>query len=439
MFKKSLAILLLFCTQNLIGCTKNKEDSASTDGQYFIKSLGDSVDAKDVKGNVPFKNISKSQSNYDHRNGSLEAKLSTLKKHKLNGGWNYDIKMFSTPTVTQNGFILINDEGIINSIEDRDSNLKWTTKFFNKPTLCSNLSSTIQDNIVVVSCGTNVLSGFDTTNGKKLWSTELDMAVGSKPLIIKVNTHGYIFIFSKNDAVYSLDLESGELLWFVPSVMNVENKNISETKPTLFNGRFIIQQTADDQIRLIGMYDGSVDWIGSVSNTREYVKGKDFVNTYGNIALDIKDMYITNSDGFIVKMEIGKDKPEWMTPMITSKPVWLLNDRVFGINDMGVLFALSKADGKTLWSYKLNPTMISKNKGLFKSGSSYDEIYYSAPIVIDNKILILSSKNQLFLITPEDGEIIEQKDFKENIFGQQIVHNGKIYVLINNGNAIVGL
>jgi outer membrane protein assembly factor BamB len=436
MFKKSLAILMLFCTQNLIGCTKSKEDLASKDGQYFIKSLGDAIDGKDVKGNVPLRDITKSQSDYDHRNGSLDAKLSNLQKYNVNGGWNHDIVISSTPTFTQNAFILINDQGIINYIGSEDNSLKWSKKFFSKPTFCSNLASEINNNIIVASCGTNVLSAFDAINGKKLWSTELDMAVGSKPLIIDDSS---VVVFSKNDAVYSLDLKSGELLWFIPSIANVENKNIAETKPILFNGQFVVQQTADDQVRLIDKYTGSIDWVGNISNTNRYVKGKDFVNTYGNIALDAKSMYLTNSDGCVVKMEVGKDKPEWIQAMVTSKPVWLLHDRVLGINDMGMIFALSKSDGKVLWSFKLNPVITSKSNRLFNSGNSYDEIYYSAPIVIDNKILILSSKNQLFLINPEDGEIIEQKNFNNNIFGQPIVYNGKIYVLINNGNAIVGL
>ena len=45
----------------------------------------------------------------------------------------------------------------------------------------------------------------------------------------------------------------------------------------------------------------------------------------------------------------------------------------------------------------------------------------------------------LFLVNTEGGKIIEQKQFKESIFGQPIVNEGKVYVLVNNGNAIVVL
>ena len=436
MFKKSLAILLLFFTPSLIGCTKHKEDLSSIDGQYFVKSLGSMVDKKDFKQNIPFKNTSASKGNYDYRNGSLEAKLSGLQKYRINGAWNQDIKIFSTPTFIKNGFVSVNDKGAIHFIEG-EKNLKLITQFFSKPNLCSNLSSDFKDDILVVSCGTNILSGFDLTNGKKLWSIELDMSIGSKPLITE---DGIVIIFSKSDSVYSIDLKSGELLWLVPSIVKTQNKNISETKPILFN-QYIIQQTADDQIRAINIVSGSIDWISSISNTREYVKGKDFTNEYSNIALDPKDesIYLNNGDGFVIKIKIGKDKPEWIVPMISSKPLWLLNDRVFGINDMGMLFAISKEDGKILWSYELNEKVKPKSKGGFENRYTYDDVYYSAPVIIDNKILILSSKNQLFLVNPEDGKIIEQKQFKESIFGQPIVNEGKVYVLVNNGNAIVVL
>lgn len=426
MFKKLLATIAIVAA--ITGCEKKKESLSNRDGNYFVESLGNKIELGTSQGKISLNSKDESAS-YNYRVGSLDADLSGEKEYSLGSSWNAKVRIFSEGTFTNRGLVFVNDKGEI-SLVKLGEKIEWKKDFFDRKGFCSKLSLAVKDDLLALSCGTKSVVGFDLAEGKKLWQTPLDYAVASQPLFFKEK----VVVFSDSDGVYALDAKLGEVLWFVPGIINQKNKTILETKPILVKEQYIIQQTADDQIRAIDINSGEVTWQVNASVKNNYVKGKDFTNHYSHFSFSEDNLYFTNSDGFVVKIRLGNAKPEWIVPMVISKPLWSFHSAIFGVTDLGVLTAISKSDGRVIWSINLVEQIKGKKSDVKED---YDEIEFSAPIVINNKLLVVSSNNKLLSFDPINGKMLDVR--KTNGFGQPFVHKGKIYLITNNGNKIIEL
>lgn len=388
----------------LCSCSNKKEDFSKEPGKYFIHSL-------ESNNNI----IQNRILNVQEKQPFIE--------YNISGTQNRNIQLVSEPVFIENDIITLNDSGELMRVEIQHSlKIKWKNKFFAQKEFCSNMSLAVKENLVIATCGTNVVKAFDIHNGKEIWNTILDTAISSKPVF----TNDFIILFAKNDAAYALKFSTGELLWFIPSIANINHKTLTPNVPVIVQNK-IIQQTASDQVRSINVSNGGIEWTMNIGNTIEYTKGKEFLNAYNHIVVEGNNIYCVNSDGAVVKLKIGSYTLNWAQNLMISGELMLLDDKIIGINDLGQIIAISKSSGKTIWINNLNDKK--------KSTEPYNAVSYSKPIEYDGKIIVLSSNNRLMFIHSENGGIVETRSL--NAFGQPFVYNNKIYVLTNNGGKLI--
>lgn len=428
---------LILAVMLISGCNEKIADLAPKGGKYFLDSLGDNINQNDIEQGIALKI---SDSDYNYRYGSLNGKLSGIPQtHRITNDVKDNVSLYSIPAVEGDNMVILNSSGILTKFKiiQEDKLVKVWQQSLNIG-FASELSVGIKDGLVIVSCGSNSIMSFDLETGKEIWKTQVDSPIGSKPLF----TNDTLVFFAKNDAAYAINHNSGELHWYLPNTINRYNRSLFSTTPLLIDG-YIVQQTYDDQVRFINPKNGQVELIVYIGNLYKNVKGREFLNHYGNIAYDKYDkaLYLTNSSGAIVKLKIGSNQPDWIMPAIVSKPIWLLDNIILTVNDLGSIVALSKSDGKVIWSKNIIKKLIdtSNEKDIFGNPKPYNEISLTPPIVIDNKIIVISSNHKLIIISPENGRILAIKNYKENIFGLAFTHNNKVYIIKDNGRTIMQL
>lgn len=429
--KYSLLIGLLINT----GCSEKKSHLAPENGKYYIQSLGDNVNQKTLEQSIVVKS---SDSNIKYRAGSLNGKLSdNIVVNRISGQSQEDINVFAVPSISGNDIITLTGSGkLIKSTILPNGKISkiWEKTIYSG--FCSNISLGSNENIILATCGDNSIKGFNVENGSELWKLDIDSPIVSQPSFVGGST----IFFGKNDSVYSVNYISGELQWYLSNTINSSNRSLYPAAPLLVE-KYIIQQSYDDQVRAINVENGQIEWLADISSGN--VKGKEFLNYYGNIAYDMTEstLYLNNSSGEIVKLKIGSDNPQWIKPSIVSKPLWLLDNIILAVNDLGSIVALSKADGTTIWSNDILKKIIKKgeDKDFFGKQKPYNEISLTPPIVIDNQIILMTSNGKLIIVSPENGRILSVKNLNKNVFGSPFVHNNKIYVITRNGREIIQL
>lgn len=429
--------LLIISTILISGCNTKATDFVPEGGKYFVDSLSENVERKDVEQTITLS----LNHGYDipYRYGSLSANITGIGKiYSISKYVNDHINIYSEPSIIGDNLIILNNSGILTKFKITSDNkiLKiWQRSL--EVDSASESSTGVKDNVVVIS-SSNTIIGLDLESGKQIWSTQIDSTIGSKPLFI----NNIVVFIAKNDAAYAIDYKSGRLEWYLPNIINKHNRALFSITPILIDN-YIVQQTYDDQIRFINHTNGQVEFITTINNQYKHVKGKEFLNHYGNIAYDSyeKVLYLNNSNGEIVKLRIGANQPDWIIPSIVSKPLWLLDNIIISLNDLGDIAALSKSDGKIIWSNNIIKKITNKNneKDIFGKLKPYNTISFTPPIVIDGEIIIISSNNKLIRISPENGTILDVKDYQNDIFGLPFIHNNKVFIIKNNGSTIMQL
>jgi outer membrane protein assembly factor BamB len=95
----------------------------------------------------------------------------------------------------------------------------------------------------------------------------------------------------------------------------------------------------------------------------------------------------------------------------TPSPV-AVGDRVYVLNDAGVLSCGDTRDGKRLWQLRL--------KGPISA----------TPVVAENRMLVVSEKGlaQVVDLSKDEGEVIAERDLGETVLGTPAIAHGAIYV-----------
>lgn len=432
-----LRYAFLFTAILTSGCSEKKVDQTAGHGKYFVQSLGENLNQKNIEESTIVNIVN---GNYEYRYGSINAKLLNNPISSRVSRYVYDhIDSVSIPTISHDTITSLNTDGkLIKSRILSNGKLSkiWDKKIYSG--ICNDLSVALNNGLLITTCGSNIIKAFDFENGKDLWSTEVDNSITSNALF----TENLAVFFAKNDAVYALNYNSGKIQWYVPNIINANNRSLFSAVPLLVDG-YVIQQTYDDQVRAINALNGQVEWVMSVGNQYKNVKGKEFLNHYGNLTYDeiAKTLYLNNSSGAIVKVKIGSNKPDWVVPAVVSKPVWLLDNIILAVDDLGSVVAFSKADGKKIWYNNILQKIIKKgdDKDIFGKPKPYNEISLTPPVVVNGKIIVISSNKKLIIISPENGRVLEIKNYSQNIYGQPFSHDGKLYVMTDNGRTIIQL
>ena len=403
---------LIFCTI-LTGCN-SKQDLTSENGEYFISSLG---------SNIAMQTHTQLDNNFNNEKDNIIL----IANYNLYNSRNKNIRINTTPLFTNNLLVILNDEGYI-SAYNQELKKQWRINFFdaveNKEKFCSNLTLQTNQHIIVGSCGTNVLAAFDINTGAKLWSQTLDTAIGSTPTIIDDK----IIIFTKIGSVYAVKAISGDILWVVPSIRKYQYKTIFPTQPIIYKNS-VLQY--DEIIRSMDLESGVINWAYNGDNLS--VKGKDFIQP--NVILDINILYLNNLNGIVMPIKIGDIKPLWTKQMITSQSLLVHQERVFAVNDLGVIYSLNTSDGSTIWSNNINPM----KHGFLNKKIPYNELSFTTPIIFHNKLIVISSANHLMILNSITGKLINSQKFQMDIFGQPVVYKDKIYIITGNGTKLIVL
>ena len=228
--------------------------------------------------------------------------------------------------------------------------------------------------------------------------------------------------------MYAVKAISGDILWVVPSIRKYQYKTIFPTQPIIYKNS-VLQY--DEIIRSMDLESGVINWAYNGDNLS--VKGKDFIQP--NVILDINILYLNNLNGIVMPIKIGDIKPLWTKQMITSQSLLVHQERVFAVNDLGVIYSLNTSDGSTIWSNNINPM----KHGFLNKKIPYNELSFTTPIIFHNKLIVISSANHLMILNSITGKLINSQKFQMDIFGQPVVYKDKIYIITGNGTKLIVL
>lgn len=329
----------------------------------------------------------------------------------------------------------------------------WSAKF-GKGSSKRNLiisQPVVANNIIAVQDVNGDVSAFRLDNGQKLWKQKL------KPILKHETGNGLngsglaadynaVYAATGFGSVFALNLKNGNILW---------RHNIDtpiRTAPTLCNNKIYIK-TLDNRLIALNANNGSEIWKYNISSEDTVLAG----GAASACSIE-KNLLVSGfSNGEIQAFNANVGYPLWSALMISSQQVrntteinaikaapviedstiyavghsnstaaidyrsgekkweqkiggtnmpWVAGNALFIIDNEHNMAALDKESGKLIWSTPLLQELdINERNG----------IYLSGPIMFNSRLLATSSNGIVYILSPENGKILDRYELGKNL------------------------
>ncbi len=279
------------------------------------------------------------------------------------------------------------------------------------------------DKLYAVS-GLGLASAINTSNGEALWTRDLGIPLRSAPRV----EGGVMVVISIDSQTVALDVATGKTLWTHRGIS--EMAGLLNTVSPAFAGGIVIVPYASGELYALKCETGEEVWRASLAQTRKTSANVIFSGVAGDPVVDDAVVFAISSGGMFSVFNLINGQPLWEKAISSINTPWVSGDYVFIISEENTLMALLKYDGTIRWTKQLVSYHDEKRK-LYP-------IIWRGPIVVNDKLAIVSSAGEMILVDAATGESTTTIDVPDDIHAAPIAVDGKIY-LVNKSAEIIEL
>jgi outer membrane protein assembly factor BamB len=220
-------------------------------------------------------------------------------------------------------------------------------------------------------------------DGKLRWKSKVSSEVLSTPQIAE----GVVVVRSGDGRITGLNVNDGKRAWVyersTPALVVRSHAGVVIQRNMVFAG------FAGGKLAAISIKDGSVQWENSVSQPRGNTELERISDITSDPVVDDEQVCAIAFQGRVACFDVAQGSPLWTRDIASDKGMMLLRKFLYLTDVNGVLMALEKSSGNTLW----------KNDQLsFRKNTS--------PYSVGNFTLTGDFEGHLHALNREDGQFV---------------------------------
>ena len=275
-----------------------------------------------------------------------------------------------------------------------------------------------QGNVLYVTSGGKELAALDISDGNILWKYSLSNVSRSAPNIFGEN----LYVQTIDNKLYAIDRSKGSLLWFHQGPVEAIN---SMKYPSVFaNQNIVVAAYGSGDIYFLAPQNGGEFLQIELANNSIIGQGVSLKNIESTPVVEGDRVFAINNEGVIICLDLTNGTTIWKQEIIGFKNMWLAGDFIYLLNPNGEIISIYKKTGKIKWV-----NHISFAKG--------DKPAISGPVMAGDRLLISFESGQILEISPYDGKVLNKLDAGARTSGFPIIVNEKLYSLTDSGNLVV--
>lgn len=238
------------------------------------------------------------------------------------------------------------------------------------------------EGLVVLGGLKSELAAFDE-DGKLRWMTKVSSEVLSAPQIAE----GMVVVRTSDGRIAALSAQDGSRQWLyeraTPALIVRNHAGVVIRRGVVFAG------FAAGKLSAISLSNGAVIWESAVSQPRGNTELERISDITSLPALDSSSVCAVAFQGRIACFDAKQAAMLWSREISSDKGLALMHNYLYVSDADGVLLALEKSSGSTLW----------KNDQLFMRR-------VSAPYVMEKFVLVGDFEGYLHVLSREDGSLL---------------------------------
>ena len=278
------------------------------------------------------------------------------------------------------------------------------------------------DGKLFVTSGFGSVIGLDAKTGRQLWKTDLDIPIINAP----VANGGRLFVSTDDNHFYALAEVDGRRLWDHQGI--AESAGILESTSAAVAGEFVVAPYTSGEVFALRVQNGQVAWSDILSHSGQVTALSELDDIAGRPVMDRGMVYAISHSGVMAAINLATGDRVWTRDIGGIQTPWAAGDYVYVLTSQARLLCLTRKDGRVRWIHQLQNYRDMEDKR--------DPIEWAGPILVSDKLIVVSSSGVAESISPYTGELIGRIDIPSAAFIAPIVANGTLYIYTNDAQLV---
>lgn len=240
----------------------------------------------------------------------------------------------------------------------------------------------VGEGLVVVATNSGKIIALSQAKGKLLWKANVPNAVFASPAV----GQGRIIVKTIDGKVVALST-TGQILWTYDNGAPLLVMR-SASAPQIVNDRVLVG-FADGKLMALALNDGRVLWENIAASPTGASEVEQMVDVAADPVIYGKILYVTTYQGRLTAINIVTGQTIWQQEISSYAGLALNNRMIFVTDAQDHLFAFDRMNGRLIWQ---------QNQLVYRC--------ITAPVLIDNMLVIGDKEGDLHGVSLSDGRII---------------------------------
>ena len=352
--------------------------------------------------------------------------LKQISKFNIAKGSSKNAFLLSSPIIVDGKIYSLGSDSRINSYDLKTKRRLWqknmtVKKEQKKEGFGGGIS--YENGIIFVTNGFGNVLALDANSGKQIWKVNIRIPIRSAP----ISFDNKVYVISHDNQVFALNSLNGEVLWSHRGIL--ESASVLSSNSVSVDGGLVFVPYSSGEIYAIRSLNGSVVWTDSLSRTGSSTSLSEINSITARPVTDNGRMISISHAGRMISVDISSGERLWTLDISGTETPWVSGDWVFALSTNSELVGVSRNAGKIKWVTQLEQYKNEEKRE--------DPIRWSGPVMISDKLFVISSHGVAAFISPQTGEIIETNKIPGSFFIAPVIVDGYIYLLNDSGDLII--
>ncbi len=275
---------------------------------------------------------------------------------------------------------------------------------------------------VIVTTGYGDIYALAEETGERLWHREVGVPIRTAPTVIS----GRAFIVTTDNQLLAIDISDGEVLWNHRAFQESAGL-LSATSPAA-NSDVVIAPFTSGELNAVRIQTGSVSWSDQLTRTGNFTPLANINAIAARPVIYDGRVYAISHSGRFVSIDLRTGERIWTANIGSTQTPWVAGEFVYVVSLDAELICVSTRDGRIRWITQMDRW---KNERRERGA-----IQYVGPVLISDRLVVISSEGRLREYSPYTGEFIKETRVGDPVSLPPIVANNTLYVYTDDADLV---
>ena len=278
------------------------------------------------------------------------------------------------------------------------------------------------DGKIFVTSGFGVVICMDAATGRDIWRHDIGLPIVNAPVV----NGGRIFVSTHDNHFYALAESDGRILWDHQGIS--ESAGVVSSTSVAVTGETVIVPYTSGELFALRVPNGQVLWSDVLSHSGQVTALSELDAIAGRPVIDRGQVYAISHSGVMAAIGLNTGERLWSRDIGGVNTPWAAGDYVYVVTENGQLLCLTRKEGKVRWIHQL-PQFQNEH---YKTRP----IDWSGPVLVSNKLIVLSSDGFAEAMSPYDGHLMGRVEIPGGAHVAPIVANGILYIYTDDARLV---